>query len=333
MKVCRILAVCLILALLLSGPAGCAEKEPTEKLGVIRLVGTIGPLSIPLAYMVENKVMASVAETVTLTTWSTPAQLQAIVAGGQGDFISLPTNSAATFYNKGIQLKLLDCSIWNILFLVSTDPNISKIDDLVGKRVIVPYQGAVPDAIFRYTLTKQGINPDKDIEIYYAPDPVQAAQLILSGREKYALLSEPSATSVIIKAKASGLVLYRNLDMNRMWQAASQGKSQSAIAGTIALGSMAGNDKVIKVFMAEYQKAVGWLLANPEEAGKLGAKVLADQGFTADVLTKSAQNIDWRFETASDAHDDIQRYFSALMEVSANFTGGQIPNNAFYYGR
>jgi len=326
-------AVLLLSLLIFAFISGCGNgSPPPQKLQNLRLVGTIGPLSIPLAYMVENNVFESVAERVTLETWATPQQLQAIIAGGQADFVSLPTNTAATFYNRGISLKLIDCSIWNILFLISTDPHVFSAADLVGKRVVVPYQAAVPDAIFRYVLMKQGIDPDRDIDIYYAPDPVQASQLLLSGQEHYALLSEPSATSVIMRAEATGLTVYRNLDMNRVWQAASLGESQSAIAGTIALGDMAENDTVTRLFVEEYRKAVAWLLDNPEEAGELGARVLADQGFTAPVLTESLKSIDWRFVAASDGRDDIEGFFKALMEINANYTGGQLPDNAFYYG-
>ena len=313
--------------------SGCNNDETSEKLSELRLVGTIGPLSIPLAYMVDNNVMSSVAEKTTLQTWATPQQLQAIVAGGQADFVSLPTNAAATFYNKGIQLKLLDCSIWNILFVVSSDPDVHSITDLVGKRIVVPYQAGVPDAVFQYVLTMQGIDPEKDIDIYYAPDPVQASQLLISGEESYALLSEPSATSVIAKAASMGMTLYRNLDMNEEWQIASGGSSRSAIAGSIVLGDMVENEVVIKKFMAEYKKAVEWLLANPEEAGEMGARVLAEQGFTADVLTDSLKNIEWRYVPADEGYEDIQAFFVALMEISEDFTGGKLPDEAFYYGR
>lgn len=314
-------------------PAGCSSDEPVEKLDTIRLVGTMGPMSIPLAYMVENDTLSSVAETTTLEIWATPPQLQAIIAGGQGDFLSLPINAAATFYNKGISLNLLDCSIWNILYVVSTDPDIATAADLAGKRVVVPYQGAVPDAIFRYVLQKQGVDPEQDIEIFYAPDPVQASQLLLSGQEQYVLLSEPSATSVMNKAAANGMTVYRNLNLNSEWQTASGDESRSAVAGTVALGAMVENTDVIDVFVEEYRKAVEWMLANPEEAGVLGAEVLSEQGFSAEVLTESMQNIDWDFVTAADGYEDMEGFLSALMELNPNYVGGALPDSAFYYGR
>ncbi len=100
---------------------------------------------------------------------ATPTQLQAIITGAQGDFVSLPSNSAATFYNKGIKLQYLDNSIWNILYLITDDTNIKSMSDLAGKKVVVPYQNAVPDAMFQALCKQNNLEPGTDLEISYAP--------------------------------------------------------------------------------------------------------------------------------------------------------------------
>ncbi len=309
--------------------SSCSSTPATEKLAKIRLVGTIGPMSIPLAYMVENNSLASVAEETTLDIWANPTQLQAIITGGQGDFISLPTNSAATFYNKGIPLQILDSSIWNILYVITTDTGIESMADLKGKKIVVPYQGAVPDAIFQVALSRQGIDPEQDIDIFYAADPVQGSQLLLSGQEKYALLSEPSATSVILKGKSSGTDFVRALNMQEECRKGAQGLD-TPVAGNIALGAMKDNDDAVNTFIKEYQKAVKWVLDNPEEAGEIGAKILATQGFTAEALTQSLQSIDWEYVSAQQARPDMEEFFNALAEVNPNFIGGKLPDDGFY---
>ncbi len=308
-------------------------SSEVSKIENLHLVGTIGPLSLPLAYMVENNTLASVSRKTTLTVWANPSQLQAIMAGGQGDFISLPTTSAAIFYNRGISLQLLDCTIWNILYLVTGDSTIQSIRDLKGKRVVVPYQGAIPDAMFRYLCLKSGLNPDKleDIEIFYAADPVQASQLLLNGQEKYAVLSEPSATSVILKARALGESISRVLDMKIEWEKTVGGPS-TPIAGTVVLGEMKNRPEIVNTFLTEYQKAVSWMLDHPSEAGQLGAKVLADQGFTAAVLSESMENINWRFVRGAEARPMIENFFNALAELSPNYIGGKLPDSGFYHG-
>jgi NitT/TauT family transport system substrate-binding protein len=299
----------------------------------IRLIGTIGPLSIPLAYMVENNVLSSITQKTSFSIWANPTQLQAIISGGQGDFISLPTNSAATFYNKGVPLQLIDSSIWNILYLITSDTSLKSVTDLKGKRVVVPYQGAIPDAMFRFVCQKQGLNLDKDIEIYYTPDPIQASQLLLTAQEKYALLSEPSATSVILKGKASGLNFIRALNVKTEWDKAAGGQFSTPVAGTVVLGDIKNRPVLVNIFKSEYQKAIQWMLANPVEAGNVGASALVEQGFTAGVLTESMKNIEWRYISAKDARSDLENFFGTLMQISANFVGGKIPDNGFYFGQ
>jgi NitT/TauT family transport system substrate-binding protein len=329
-----LVSILLALAVLLPACSSTPTPSPSEiaRIDNLRLVGTIGPLSLPLAYMVEKNSLASVARQTTLTVWANPTQLQAIMAGGQGDFVSLPTTSAATFYNRGISLQLLDCSIWNILYLVSSDSNIRSMADLKGKRVVAPYQGAIPDAMFKYLCLKQGWNPDKvtDIEIFYAADPVQASQLLLTGQEKYVLLSEPSATSVILKAQASGTPLYRVLNMQTEWGKTGGGAS-TPIAGTVVMGDLKNRPEVVNIFLSEYQKAVDWMLKNPQEAGQIGARVLTEQGFTAAALTESMKSINWQFTGADKARPDIENFFKALTELSPNYIGGKLPDAAFYY--
>jgi NitT/TauT family transport system substrate-binding protein len=325
---------------------GCASANPSTQtnssstsssivpeLDNIRLVGTIGPLSIPLAYMAEHNSLSSIAKKTSLTIWANPTQLQAIISGGQADFISLPTNSAATFYNKGVPLQLLDSSIWNILYLVTSNSSLKTLGDLKGKRVVVPYQGAIPDAMFRFVCQKQGVNPESDIDIYYASDPIQASQLLLSGQEKYVLLSEPSATSIILKGKSSGLSFSRALNLKTEWEKATEGKFSTPVAGTIVLGDLKNRTDVVNTFRSEYQKAVQWMLANPDEAGRVGARTLVEQGFTSEVLTESMKNIEWRFAAARDVRTDLEAFFQALIQVSPNFTGGKIPDNGFYFGQ
>jgi NitT/TauT family transport system substrate-binding protein len=311
--------------------APTSTQPPISKVDNLRLVGTIGPMAIPLAYMAEKNVLSPVANKTTFSVWATPTQLQAIIAGGQGDFVALPSNSSATFYNKGVQLQYLDNSIWNILYLITSDPNVKSVKDLKGKTVSVPYQGAVPDAMFQSLCKQSGLDATKDLVTFYTPDPVQASQRLLTGQDAYVLLSEPSATSVIEKGQASGITYYRAFSMAAEWNKTSASKTNTPIAGTVVLGAMKNRPEIVKVFVTEYVKAVQWMLANPVEAGQVGARALTDQGFTAPILTESLQNIDWRHQYSADARTDLEAFFTTLSLVSPNFIGGKLPDDGFYY--
>ena len=82
---------------------GCSGDEaPTTTVGAkldkLTLVAPPGPMAIPLAYLVANDKLAGVAEQTELVVWENADQLKAIVAGGQGDFVTVllgaPTEGA-----------------------------------------------------------------------------------------------------------------------------------------------------------------------------------------------------------------------------------------------
>ncbi len=69
---------------------------------------------------------------------------------------------------------------------------------------MVSFQGSVPDVMFQYIATKEGLDPEKDFELRYATDPTQAAQLLLSGEVENAVLSEALATAAILQSQRHG---------------------------------------------------------------------------------------------------------------------------------
>ena len=103
--------------------APTTTASTVAKLDKLTLVAPPGPMAIPLAYMAVNDKLADVAEKTELVIWENADQLKAMVAGEQGDFVTMPSNTSAIFYNKGLKLQLLDISVWNITYLVTTDPD------------------------------------------------------------------------------------------------------------------------------------------------------------------------------------------------------------------
>jgi NitT/TauT family transport system substrate-binding protein len=297
----------------------------------LTLVGPPGPMAIPLAYLVENDKLSDIASETELMIWENPDQLKAIVSGGEeAHFLTLPSNSAATFYNKGMNLKMLDISVWGILYIVSTDPDVAAIEDLKGKEVVVPFQGNMPDLLFSYICKEKGIDTSEDITIYYANSPQQAAQLLLSGQKTCSVLTEPLTTQVLLKAKQAGLSLYRSIDMQVAWSQASGLAERIPIAGTVALPAVQGNSPAIKRFMEEYALAIEWLKANPDEAGILAAGI-EQLGFEAGPVAESVKNTRWDFVQVKDCRQDIDAFFSALADFEPAVIGGKLPDEGLYY--
>ena len=323
------------------GPTGSAAETSTSeaatstsaapaKLSKLTLVAPPGPMAIPLAYMAVNNKLAEVADKTDVVIWENADQLKAYVAGGQGDFVTMPSNNAAIFYNKGLQLKLLDISVWNITYLITSDSRVASFADIKGQSLAVPFEGSVPDLMFQYIVKAEGLDPLKDFKVRYTADPTQAAQLLLSGQVQNAVLSEALATSVILQTKDTAKPLHRALAFDKAWGDASGGPD-SPIAGTVATASMLSRPDVIAVFEREYKAAVQWMTDHPEEAGQLVETQLPQLGLKAAVMTASLKNITWRYTTAMDARASLDQFYLDLSQLSPEVIGGKVPDDGFYF--
>lgn len=314
---------------------GSSSTTGPGRLDKLTLVAPPGPMAIPLAYIAVNDRLADMAEETELLVWENADQLKAMVAGGQGDFVTMPSNSSAIFYNKGLELQLLDISVWNITYLISADPEAKSFSDIEGQSLAVSFQGSVPDVMFQYIATKEGLDPQNDFELQYAVDPTQAAQMLLSGKVDNAVLSEALATAAVAQSQSTDRPLYRTFAFDEAWAQAGDWQSSetalSPIAGTVATSTVMDKPQVIEAFLREYEAAVTWMLADPEEAGELVEAELPDLGLKAPLMTSSLQNIVWKFTPAADARVSLEGFYTALLELSPEVIGGGLPDDGFYF--
>jgi NitT/TauT family transport system substrate-binding protein len=311
-----------------------STSAPVARLEKLTLVAPPGPMAIPMAYMAINDSLASVAEETEVVIWQNADQLRAMVAGEQGDFVTIPSNTSAIFYNRGLVLKALDISVWNITYLVTKDASVDSFTDIKGQSLVVSFKGSVPDVMFQYIATEEGLDPATDFDLRYATDPTQAAQLLLSGQVDNAVLSEALTTSVILQSQATEEPFLRALAFDDAWAAATGNTGDAAltpIAGTVATASVLDKPEVIAAFLDEYRKAVEWMLANPAEAGKLVETELPELGLKAAPMTESLKNITWEFTPAAEARPSLEAFYQALSELSPEVIGGKLPDDGFYY--
>lgn len=330
-RIAKTVPIALALIMMLTLAAGCPVPasvevpQPPELLPRLTIVGPPGPLSVPLAYMVEHDRLSDIAEKAELIIFKDLDQLRAIIAGKQGDFVIMPSNVAAVFYNRGMDVQLLDISVWSALHIISSDSTVKSIEDLRGGEIAIPYRGGMPDILFRYISERQGIDIARDLEVFYAANPAHAARMLMAGKVDHALLPEPLATTALLTGEGR---FYRVIDISTEWENVVGGGIRTPIAGTVALPSVQGNPKVIQGFQRQFELAIAWMLENPDDAGLLAEEKL---GFKAKAVSKSLANITWDFVTASDARDDLEVFFGIMFEFSPESIGGRLPDDGFYH--
>jgi NitT/TauT family transport system substrate-binding protein len=115
------------------------------------------------------------------------------------------------------------------------------------------------DLLFNNICQKNGIDTTKDLSIYYASTPQQAAQLLLAGQKDCAVMTEPLATQVMLKGKKAGTDFYRSIDLQEEWDKATGLGDRIPIAGTVAMPEIMNNPDAINRFMEENALAIDLL--------------------------------------------------------------------------
>ncbi|MFA5454351.1 MAG: ABC transporter substrate-binding protein [Sulfurimonas sp.] len=305
-----------------------------EKLDKIVISGPFASVSHPILYMIETNALKDVADKIEFKLWKNPDELRAMAIKGDVDFLALPTNTAAILNNKGVDIKLLNVSVWGILGMISRDNSLKSLKDFKGKKIAVPFRADMPDIVFKQLLKKEGLDPKKDFELVYVASPVDAMQMLIMRRIDHALLAEPAISMALRKTKSFPVSivapeLYRSVDLQEEWGKIFGTNGDVPEAGVAVMGRMK-NEHVIKRFQEEYAKSLAWYKANQKEAGKLVVKTL--DMLNQDGVSDSISHARLKNLTAVEAKKDLEFFFNILKEEDPKSIGDKLPKDSFYYG-
>ncbi len=318
----------------ISPDAGTPEEseQPTEttgKLDKIVISSPFSPLIMPMAYIVENDLLHDVADETELVVWNNPDQLRAMMTQEQAQFVSVPSNVASTFYNKGTDLVLLRVSIWGVFYIISTNTSIESLHDLQGEEIYVPFRGDQPDLVFQYICQQNGIDPFTDFQIQYVASPLDVVINLLSGNAEHAVTLEPGAAIAIMKAEEKGLVVERVIDIQEEWSNATGYAPRLPNAGVVALPNVMDHPEAIEVFCKAYDEAVLWSTENPHEAAILAAKYV--EGVNAAAYEDSLNYTIFESVSAEESKEELETMFNCFMDLNPASIGGKLPDDGFYY--
>ncbi|MCF6308862.1 MAG: ABC transporter substrate-binding protein [Sulfurimonas sp.] len=307
--------------------------QADTKMDKIVIAGPFASVSHPILHMIERGALKDVAKKVEFRLWKNPDELRAIAIKGDVDFVAIPTNTAAILNNKGVDIKLLNVSIWGILGMISRDKTIKTLKDFKGKKIAVPFRADMPDIVFKQLLKKQGLDPKKDFEFMYVSSPIDAMQMLILRRVDHALLAEPAISVALRKTKSFPIniiapALYRSTDLQKEWAEVFNTDSDVPEAGIAVMGRMK-NEKIISRFMEEYDKSLSWYMSHPKEAGILVAKkisMLSEEG-----VADSIAHINMKSINAPAAKEKLEFFFNILKEEDPKSIGGKLPKDSFYY--
>ncbi|MGQ9683490.1 MAG: ABC transporter substrate-binding protein [Anaerolineae bacterium] len=293
--------------------------------------GAASPPSLALLHVANGGIPATLAAGVRFEIWNTVDEARASLTSGHAHLCGLPINVAAALYNRGLSVRLLNVYIWSILYLVSADSQVTSLADLRGQPVLIPFRGDLPDILTQYLLQRQGLDLARDCQPMYVATAPEAAQLLVAGRARHAVLSEPAATLALQKAGAAGLTLQRVVDYAQAWAQATGRRPRMPMAGVVAAPSiLRSSPDIIPWFQAAHRQACAWVAEHGEEASALGAEVM--RAVPPAIMSASLPHILFEFVPAQAARTEVEFFLSEMRTLAPEWIGGDLPPDAFYHG-
>ena len=305
--------------------AASASPSPTQQVNVT-VGGLAGPTSIGMIKMISEKALNSDAYAANYEIAAAPDTLTAKVINGEVQIAALPTNSAAVLYNKTQgQIQFLAQNTLGVLYLLGKDAaGITSIKDLAGKTIAISGSGGVPQYAMEYIFDKAGIKDS--VTLNYMTDHASVAQALLAGDAELAVLPQPFVTQVLAKDTTMKILL----DLNKEWDAASEGKSTLTMGCLVVNKAFAdANPEFIAEFLSQYSASVNFVNSNPKDASVM----VAEAGIvpSAELAEKAIPYCNIVFKDAQSAKDEINGFLQVLYDFNPASIGGAMPDDGFYY--
>ncbi len=325
-----VLALVMIFALAACGQKQESEPTPTPApeadaslpVNVMVLNGTTG---FGMAGLISDSEAGNAALNYTFSVETDASNITAALVNGTADIGALPTNAAATLYNKtGGKVQVLALNTLGVLYLVTDgSEEITSFEDLRGKTVYAPAQN--PTFIFQALCEKNGLAVGEDITIdntYAQPADLNTA--VSSGKVSLAVLPEPMVTV----ARSANDQLTVALDLTAEWDKVMP--AGSLVQGCVVVRTEFAEEHPAEVakFLEEYEASIELLTSDTAAA----AQKIEETGVFAKaaVAQKAIPNCNVCFVTGAEMQSALGEFLNVMFEVAPDSIGGAVPADDFY---
>jgi NitT/TauT family transport system substrate-binding protein len=322
------------LAAIVLAAAGAFSLAPAQaaapaRLDKITLAGPTAVVSFPLLHMVETQALSQYTDRLEFRLWQSPDQLRVLLAKKEIDLTATPSNLPALMSNRGMPVRLLNISVWGILWLVSSDPNVKGFGDLAGQELLVPFQRDLPSVLLDTLLKEKGLDGANGIRLRRTRDSQDAIALMLTGQGRHALLVEPVTSMLLWRNAQQGQApLHRVISLEDAWRETFPGEAALPQAGIMANAHVADNTALGAAVVQAYAQSARWCKSEPGECAALVHKYLPQLPTPAVEQSIRMTRIDSR--PAKEIRPELEALYSLLMRQHPDAVAGRLPDPGFY---
>lgn len=325
MKKRSILIVSTILILVFSLTA-CGKKEvkstKTTNIKEINMIVPDGLPSIASSKLIrDNKKINGVK--INYNIEKSSENVVSKVLKGDVDVAVVPSNVSATQYNKNSLYKIAGTIGWGSFYLISTDGKTS-IDDLKGCEIYNIGKGLTPDIIAQTVLSQKGYNLS-DFNFSYVDSVTELAPILIAGKTKYAVITEPALSQVMKKINNVTIIS----DFNKDFKEANNSKYGYPQSTIIVSNKLIKNNKdFVNKLLKNIKESCDYANINTTETAENSKKigVSANSAIIKDAIKRANIN----YVSIKNSKDEYTTYFNKLYKLNPKTIGGKVPDEGIF---
>ena len=309
-----LLSVVMLVSLL-----ACGASAKTLSAKTLRIAGLKGPTTMGLVNLLSMEKNGTAAMDYDLQLYGAADEIVPKLIKGNLDMAAIPYQKT----NGGIQV--LAVNTLGVLYVVEKGDTVHSFADLKGRTILSTGKGTTPEYVLRYLLTKNGLDPDKDVKIeYYSEASEVTAQMAATKKDAIAVLPQPYVTAAQMKDSELRVVL----DLTKEWNKVCD---TQLITGVTVVRTAYAEDHpdVVQAFLKDYEKSVN--AANTDIDGT--AALCEEIGVVAKaaIAKKALPKCNIVYRRGEEMKKDISAYLQVLYDASPAAVGGKLPDDNFYW--
>ena len=342
----KLVSLVLACALLLAAFSGCAsssannsdnasnnaapsnssnETQPAEPV-TVRIGSLTGPTTIGLVKLLSDGEAGKTENKYESTIAGSADELTPKMIKGELDVLVAPANLASVLYNKTEgKIQMAAITTLGVLYMFSPDESIKGWADLKGRTIYATGKGSTPEYNLRYLLTKNGLDPDKDVTIEFKSEPAEILALYEASKNAgfTAMLPQPYATAAVTKYPE----LKQIFDLTAEWDKLGEGSRMVTACMMVRKEFAEQNPEAVGILLKEYAASAEWVNKNVDEAAALTEKYI-------NIKTAVAKNAIPKCSvvciSGSEMKTAAEQYLKVLFDQNPAAVGGKLPAEDFY---
>lgn len=298
-----------------------SDEKQTIEIGSLK-----GPTTMGMVKLMNDSESGLTKENYHVSMFGTADEIVTGIVGGKLNIAAVPCNLSSVLYNKTKgQINVAAINTLGVLYIVETGDTIHSVEDLRGKTIYSTGKGTTPEFALNYVLTKNGLNPETDVNIEYKSESTETAALLEQGDDKIALLPQPYVTAVQMKNNKVRIAL----NLTDEWDKVSE--DSALVTGCVIARKdfIENNLDSFNRFLDEYKNSTQYVNENVDIAADLITKyeIVA----AAPIAKKALPLCNITFITGVEMKNLLNGYLTVLYDANPQSIGGTLPDDAFYY--